>query len=531
MNRKPQLLVFSHLCSPAYVTGAEKLLLFMLRELQPAYDCTLVVPNEGVIAAEARAIGFQTAVIPVPLAASFYLGLPHWRAELQEGMRSEGWVHLNRMLAQRKPDAVLVSTCVHPLPAAAAKGFGIPVVWAVMETMQMTAHTPEIAAFIDAHADRLIGISASTLIPFPPHAALRAAVIPPSWHDSELLPETWEASRDSTRRLLGFEPSVPVIGYVASSIYENKGFHHYMDATLSIASSYPQARFLIVGNPVDQPYFEANLEKARAAGMLDRYRWIRFEPRIERIYPAMDGLVVPSVIPEGFGMTALEGMIFGKAVISYASGGLEEIHAATDNRAFAVPLGDSAAMAAKLAELLADPQLLAVAGARNREAAVAAFGIEAYRGRLRAFLDGFHPAGPSGAPLVRGGGPAVYLLESGALRPFASDTALLEAGFRFEEVRQVPDEWLALFPAGAPIGKHAAPRRVRTSGRLRGKRRRRTGRRRSYVLVRSRRRTRRGSRGKRRMINARRRVRRIGRIRRTARLRRAGRIRRRRRIR
>jgi hypothetical protein len=467
--RKPRLIVFAHLCNPEFVTGAEKLTAFMLRELAAWYECVLAVPGDGRIAADARAAGFRTAVLPLTLAPSFYLGLTHWRTELQEGMAGEPFRQLVRWLASEEPAAVLVATCVHPLPAVAARALGIPVVWAVMETMRETAHTAEITGFIAAHADRIAGISGSALAVFrSPDARAKAVLLPPSWDERELNPGEWPVNRDSMRRMLGVDASQPLVGFVASSIYENKGFHHFMEATLAAASRHPEARFLIAGNPVDQPYFETGLGMAREAGMLDRYRWIRYEPRIERIYPALDALVVPSLVPEGFGMTALEGMLFGKPVISYAAGGLAEIHAATGNAERAVPVGDAAALAAALIRLLDRPGELAGIGARSREAAVAAFGIDAYRARLQTFLASFRPESMPRGLLIRGSGPAIYLRQGIALRPFASKAAFLAAGHRFADVRQVPDEVIAALPQGPAIGD-VAPR---------GRRRRRRARRR-----------------------------------------------------
>jgi hypothetical protein len=280
------------------------------------------------------------------------------------------------------------------------------------------------------------------------------------------------------RRMLGIDGGQPLVGFIASSIYANKGFHHFMEATLAAAARHPEARFLIVGNPVDQPYFDAGLGMAREAGVIDRYRWIRYESRIERIYPALDALVVPSLMAEGFGLTALEGMMFGKPVISYASGGLAEIHAATGNSERALPPGDVAALAAALIGLLDQPDQMAGIGARSREAAIAAYGIDAYRARLQAFLAAFRPETLPRAALIRGSGPAVYQRQGIALRRFATKAAFLAAGHRFEDVRQVPDEVIAALPQGPAIGGGASRsrRRRRRVRRPRGGRRAARGR-------------------------------------------------------
>lgn len=42
-------------------------------------------------------------------------------------------------------------------------------------------------------------------------------------------------------------------------------------------------------------------------------------------YTAMDIVVIPSMVKEGFGMTALEGLYFAKPVIAFNQGGLSEL--------------------------------------------------------------------------------------------------------------------------------------------------------------------------------------------------------------
>ncbi|PZD95141.1 glycosyltransferase [Paenibacillus sambharensis] len=461
-NTKPRMLVFSHLCSPDYVTGAEKLLLFMIRELLSSYDCTLVVPGEGMIAGAAREMGVKVSVVPVPLVVSLYLGQPDFEAEIQKAMEGNEWKMLTELLMRSQPDAVLVSTAVHPLPAVAAKSLGIPTVWAIMETMRETEYTTAAAAWMGRHADRIIGISASTLRPFL-NAGLadQCTALPPSWQTADLAPESWTVNRASVRRQLGLDHHHVLIGYIASAIYESKGLHHFMEAAIQIARQHQHAQFLIVGNPVDEGYFGSCLDAAKNNGIMDQIRLIRFEERIERIYPAMDIVVIPSLTAEGFGMTALEGMVFGKPVVSYASGGLEEIHRATGNEALAVPTGDAAALAERINQLTANAGLRSSIGERSSGAAASAFGIEGYRERLHQFLAALQAVNPAQHIPMKGSGPAIYIREGTVLRPFASEEAFRQEGYSFEQVRQVPDALVRALPHGEPIGAVPAGRKRR----------------------------------------------------------------------
>lgn len=463
MNQiKPKMLVFSHICSPRYVTGAEKLLLFMIRELLPFFSCTLVVPTEGLIAEQARLLGIVVIVQNIPLIVPLYLALPHMSNEMDESMRSPEWKALLLLIHHEGPNVILTNTCVHPLPAIAAKSLGIPVIWTVMEAIRETPHTAMSVAIFERYSDFIIGISETVLLPFRTATLLpKTTLIPPSWDHAQLNADTWPEQRQIRRNQLGISDGHKLVGYISSAIFEAKGLEHFMMMALSVAEQFPQAMFLIVGNPVDNDYFERCLDHARNQQMMDRFRWIRFEEHVETLYPAMDILVVPSVTIEGFGMTALEGMVFGKPVVVYGSGGLSEIGRATGNEAFIAKTGDVDGLFTRVSSLLGDDRKLNDVGTHNGKISISTFGIAVYRDKLRKFVDALRVQQYPSFHLVRGNTPLVYLYEAGELRPFVTERAFLLGGYQFEDVHQVPDELIDGLPHGAPIGEPPVQRMTR----------------------------------------------------------------------
>lgn len=469
------MLVFSHLCNPSFVTGTEKILLLMLGELKSIFSCTLVVPSEGVIAEKARSDGIPIIVLKVPLVPP-----EHVKDELERQKKSTAWPALISLLLRSRPDIVLVNACVNPLPAIAAKALGIPVICTIMEPIRETTYTSILLEQLEQHADWIVCISRAIAASLRTQGlTVKTTILPPSWRMEELHPAGWPANRQNLRRQLGFQDSHRVIGYIASSIDAGKGFEDYIQMAVRVAAWQPQAMFLMIGSPADPSYFESCLDIARQAGVIDRFRWIRFEENIEEIYPAMDVVVVPSLISEGFGMSALEGLVFGKAVIVYGSGGLEEIQKATGNEEFVVPTGDFEGLAERLSYLLADEGRLRAISARNSLAAERVFGIAAYRSRLQKFLKTVQLRVKVPFRLVRGSGPTVYLYEQGFLRPYVSERVFLQEGNRFEEVRSFPDDILKVIPPGKPIGAEDTARRAdrRSRRKRRSKAARRAGKR------------------------------------------------------
>ncbi|UUZ89566.1 glycosyltransferase family 4 protein [Paenibacillus sp. P25] len=383
-----KIMLFSHLCAKQAITGAEKYLLTLARELGHHAECTLVVPEEGVLSDEAAAAGVPVVVHPVPLVYSMFNPSSDLIHEVEERLRAGEHGPLIHLLHLHQPDLVIVNTCLSVIPAAAAKKLGIPVAWFITEKIMENSWSRLSAEVIGRYADWIIGISETTLRPLRdlPHLGGKLHLLPPTWRMEDLQPITWPFRRHVRRSELGIAWDQPVIGYVSSSIYMEKGLEHFITMGVQVASRRPDVHFLYAGNVVDKDYFQRCLNIAAETGLSGRFRHIGFDTRIENVYPAMDIVVVPSLIDEGFGLTAMEGSLFGKSVVAYRSGGLGEILQATGNADLLAEKGDIDGLAARVLSVLHSGP---VREAANREAVQAAFGIDTYRRRLLPLVERF----------------------------------------------------------------------------------------------------------------------------------------------
>ena len=83
------------------------------------------------------------------------------------------------------------------------------------------------------------------------------------------------------------------------------------------------------------------------------------------LYRWADIVVAPSKLPESLGRTAIEAMAFGRPALVSAIGGLTEV-VADGQTGWHVPPGDAAALAARLAAIVAQPESWADFGRRAR---------------------------------------------------------------------------------------------------------------------------------------------------------------------
>lgn len=113
-----------------------------------------------------------------------------------------------------------------------------------------------------------------------------------------------------------------------------------------------------------------------------RFHLINFVDDVQKLYPAIEILVVPSLVDEGFGLAAVEGMVFEKPVVAFDSGGLREVMVETRNQSFLVPKKDVARLTYQVTRLLNHPAWRHKVGQQNRKKIERFFGAERYRQQL-----------------------------------------------------------------------------------------------------------------------------------------------------
>jgi len=187
-----------------------------------------------------------------------------------------------------------------------------------------------------------------------------------------------------------------VIVMVARLIPE-KGAHHLLQAMVDLAARLPAVKLLLVG---DGPQRESLSDQAAELGIQRHVVWTGKLLRAEALthLTAADVAVVPSQWEEGFGLTAIEAMAFGKPVVASNTGGLREVvHDGQDG--LLVPVGDPRELARAIAAVLTDDAARARMGLAARRNVESRFSQEQFAVRHRqlyeALMDSPSPAAPA----------------------------------------------------------------------------------------------------------------------------------------
>lgn len=99
-------------------------------------------------------------------------------------------------------------------------------------------------------------------------------------------------------------------------------------------------------------------EKVRQLGLEKKIRFLGrlSDEEIDRCYQRCSIVVMPSMIPESFGLVGIEAMVFGKPVVAFDSGGIRE-WLVNNETGFLVKRGDIRELAYKISQLLGDESL------------------------------------------------------------------------------------------------------------------------------------------------------------------------------
>jgi len=124
------------------------------------------------------------------------------------------------------------------------------------------------------------------------------------------------------------------------------------------------ARLALIG---DGPEIASVLAEADLLGVRDRIRFLGNQDHVQPLLACCDVFLLPSE-QESFGLAALEANACGVPAVTSDVGGISELIENGVN-GFRVPLGDTAAMAARVLEIAADPATLDAFRKRARASA------------------------------------------------------------------------------------------------------------------------------------------------------------------
>lgn len=380
--------------------GAERALLDLLaclRGLDPALSLHLLIGTEGPLLDEARALGVDSRLLPLPeqLSSLGDSGLRGQGPRAFWGMTRglvpapgllAGYLRvLRREVRALRPHLLHSNGIKTHLLSPATVGLPVARVWHIHDFIgerplvrQGLRVLRPLATAAIANS-RAVGTDAREVLgSVPVHVVYNGVDV------ERFAPGPGEGSRLDALAGLPPAPEGTVRLGLVATYARWKGQEVFLQAAARLVRERPSlaVRFYLVGAPLyrtpDSQFTEEELQGlVERLGLGGRVGLVPFQREPAAVYRALDVFVHASTRREPFGLTIAEAMACGRpAVISRASGAAEQLTEGVD--ALTLPSGDEEALAAALRRLVEDAGLRERLGRAARRTAVERFSRERY---------------------------------------------------------------------------------------------------------------------------------------------------------
>lgn len=393
------------------IGGAERVLIDVVSAIihsMHGHAVTVILLADGPLVAALQAVGANVIVEPLPrelsgLGDSQLIGGHRLRKRLAlVGHLAFGSLsfisfiyRLRRVILQQKPDVLYSNGLKTHLLSAIIKPRRAKLVWHLHDFYGARPAVAKVLGMAARRVDRGIAISQAIETDMNRLApGLSIAVIYNSVDNVKFTPPGPGVNGAELDRLagLGIAPdSVLRVGLIATYAYW-KGHRTFIDAFAKarIRVSAPMRGYLI-GGPIystEGSQFTADELKThiRELGLEIVVGLIPFQSDTSSIYQMLDVVVHASTRPEPFGLTIVEAMSCGRAVIVSAAGGAKELFDEGVDGLGHTP-GDSSQLAEAMVRLGNDADLRQRLATTARQTSCQRFSGERFRQELACLID------------------------------------------------------------------------------------------------------------------------------------------------
>ena len=377
MKTKARILYVNH---AAKISGAERCMIRILDDIDRDRFEPLLVCPDGDLAREAEFRGTPVIRMEFPdyqsnrsnlVGRSFpnpFIALIHSTRVTLMGKR------LSRIARQSRVDLIHANTLLARIPAyLGGKLSGVPVIWHIRDILSSRIWLWIYDQLANRNLAGIISVSNACRGQFSDQS--RISTVYDGISSQVFCRRPQEA--DAVRHSYGWDDKSVVFG-IFGRITPWKGHEQFVEAAVNVNRRYPSTRWLVVGEAWshEDQEFEATLRsRALQGGLADHLIFTGFRNDVSSLMSACDVVVVPSIKPDPFPNTVLEGMACSRAVVAFPVGGIPE--ALEDGiSGKLVKEMDASGLASAMMQLIENPTLRDVLGANARKRVIEKFNPE-----------------------------------------------------------------------------------------------------------------------------------------------------------
>jgi glycosyltransferase involved in cell wall biosynthesis len=293
-------------------------------------------------------------------------------------------VHLSQLIRRERPTILHTHTAkagaVGRIAALLARGARPPIVVHTFHGHVLRGYFGRLTTFGFRTLERWLARTSTSLIAVSPEvrddlvelgvapaskfAVVRLGIDLPRRVDND------EAQRRETRRQMGLREDAFVVGWVGR-MTAVKRTDLVVRALRGLVAMDVDAYVVLVGDGPDREQLE---RYAHELGVIKRCLFLGYQEDVARFYDAIDVLVLPS-INEGTPVSVIEALAARRPVVATRVGGVPDVvRDGVDG--FLVDAEDADALAARLAELAADPGLRAQMGEAGHDRVLERYAVD-----------------------------------------------------------------------------------------------------------------------------------------------------------
>jgi glycosyltransferase involved in cell wall biosynthesis len=362
--------------------GGDKILLELLKRMDRSRFVPFVVlPSDtrhiNRFSPELDKVGIEYRFIPLGILRRRYFKLwrlPRFAFEVLAGV----W-YLLRIIRKRKITLVHTNTNTILAGAIAGRIARLPHIWSIHEVvLEPNLVRKALHFLIPRLATRVVTVSRAVrnhMLKDVPQFAERFEFI---LGGIDLDPFLVGEGRERVRQEWGVRDDELLVG-MAGRVTRWKGQSVFAEAAKLILAKRGDVKFAAVGGVFDSDIFYLGRfkEQVRDLGIESRFIIQDFCADMPSVFSAFDIFVLPSILPEPFGLVVIEAMAAGKPVVATAPGGPSET-VVDGETGYLVKPSDPQAAASAVEKLLLDPVRREQMGAAGRKRAREVFALSRY---------------------------------------------------------------------------------------------------------------------------------------------------------
>jgi glycosyltransferase involved in cell wall biosynthesis len=235
---------------------------------------------------------------------------------------------LIRFINKDQLDIIHINTSVTPFPGIAAKLVGVPIIWHVRESLNNNMINTLYLRLISHLAIRIIAVSDSVSRELIKRTNVPRVKLLTIYNGIEVKDYQLNYDKKEKRRLLGLPIEKTLIA-VPAFLHPGKGHLVLLKAVkhLIIQKRIKNFLILIIGNDpsIKKDYYELLRHFVIKNNIDSNVRFLGKRKDIPDLLYISEIVCLPSVFPDPFPRTVLEGMAAGKPIVASNTGGIPEM--------------------------------------------------------------------------------------------------------------------------------------------------------------------------------------------------------------